>query len=104
MSASEISTLAQPVAIASRILLVTDDASIQHALAALLRDHELIVCADPEGAPASAARLDVDTVICHQRVPPASGVAVLREIRRAHPRAMRLLLCDRPDPRLLLDA
>ena len=104
MAVSEIGTLAQPDAGTSRILLVTDDRAIQHALAALLRQHELIVCADPEAAPASAARLDVDTVICHQRVPPASGIAVLREIRSAHPRAMRLLLCDRPDPRLLLEA
>jgi len=104
MSASDISTLAQPAGIASRILLVTGDAPIQHALAALLREHELLICADPEAAPAAAVRSDVDTIICHQRVPPASGIAVLREIRRAHPRAMCLLLCDRPDPRLLLEA
>src|SRR4051794_3466636 len=104
MAVSEISTLAQPDAGGSRILLVTDDRAIQHAPPALLRQHELIVCADAEGAASTAARLDVDTVICHQRVPPASGIAVLREIRSAHARAMRLLLCDRPDPRLLLDA
>jgi len=104
MSVSEISTLAKPDAGASRILLVTNERPLQHALAALLREHDLIVCADPGAAPASAARHDVDTVICHQRVPPASGISVLREVRSAHARAMRLLLCDRPDPRLLLDA
>ena len=104
MSVSEISTLAKPDAAASRVLLVTQELPLQHALTALLREHELIVCADPGAAPASAARHDVDAVICHQRVPPASGIAVLREVRNAHPRAMRLLLCDRPDPRLLLDA
>ena len=89
---------------ASRILLVTAEASIQHALTALLREHQVIVCADPDGAAAQAARNDVDTVICSQRVSPATGVEVLRAVKRAHARASRVLLSDRPDGRLLLEA
>jgi DNA-binding NtrC family response regulator len=89
---------------ASRILLVTAEGSIQHALVALLREHEVIVCADPDAAAALAARNDVDTVICSQRVPPLNAIDVLRDVKRAHPRGMRVLLSDRPEGRLLLDA
>ncbi|HSC10889.1 MAG TPA: hypothetical protein VLC97_07930 [Rhodanobacteraceae bacterium] len=95
---------ARPPEPASRILLVTAEGSIQHALVALLREHEVIVCADPDAAAALAAKNDVDTVICSQRVPPATGIDVLRAVKRAHPRGMRVLLSDRPEGRLLLDA
>lgn len=95
---------AQSAAPASRILLVTAEAGIEHALVALLREHQIIVCADPDAAAALAAKHDVDTVICSQRVPPLTGVDVLRAVGRAHARGVRVLLSDRPDARMLLDA
>jgi len=101
MAADEVKPAASP---ASRILLVTAEASIQHALVALLREHQVIVCSDPDAAAAQAAKHDVDTVICSQRVPPLTGVDVLRAVKRAHARGVRVLLSDRPEGRLLLDA
>jgi len=101
MAADEVKPAAGP---ASRILLVTAEASIQHALVALLREHQVIVCSDPDAAAAQAAKHDVDTVICSQRVPPLTGVDVLRAVKRAHARGVRVLLSDRPEGRLLLDA
>jgi len=68
------------------------------------RDHEIIRCADAGVAVQLAAARDVDAVLCEQKLTPALGVELLAEIRQAHPRALRLLLCDRPDVRLLLDA
>jgi len=101
MAADEVKPAAGP---ASRILLVTAEASVQHALVALLREHQVIVCSDPDAAAAQAAKHDVDTVICSQRVPPLTGVDVLRAVKRAHARGVRVLLSDRPEGRLLLDA
>ena len=100
MAADEVN----PPGPASRILLVTADDSIQHALVALLREHQVIVCADPDAAASLAKKHDVDTVICSQRVPPLTGIDVLREVKRAHARGVRVLLSDRPEGRLLLDA
>jgi DNA-binding NtrC family response regulator len=100
MAADEV----KPPGPASRILLVTADSSIQHALVALLREHQVIVCADPDAAASLAAKHDVDTVICSQRVPPVTGIDVLRDVKRAQARGMRVLLSDRPEGRLLLDA
>src|SRR5678815_4741392 len=100
MAADEV----KPPGPASRILLVTADSSIQHALVILLHEHQVIVCADPDAAASLAAKHDVDTVICSQRVPPVTGIDVLRDVKRAQARGMRVLLSDRPEGRLLLDA
>ncbi|HET7064708.1 MAG TPA: hypothetical protein VFI49_10585 [Rudaea sp.] len=104
MAADEVKPAGPAAAPASRILLVTAEGSIQHALVALLREHQVIVCADPDAAAALASKHDVDTVICGQRVPPVTGIDVLRAVRRGHARGMRVLLSDRPEGRLLLDA
>jgi DNA-binding NtrC family response regulator len=104
MAAEEVSRSGPDGAPASRILLIAAEGSIQHALVALLRDHQVIVCSDPDAAAALAQKHDVDTVICSQRVPPATGVEVLRAVKSAHARGMRVLLTDRPEGRLLLDA
>ena len=87
-----------------RLLTITHDARVQRALDVLWRDHDVIACADPLAAAALAASRDVDAVLCDQRVGQAFGVDLLREIRQLHPRALRMLLSDRPEPRLLLDA
>jgi DNA-binding NtrC family response regulator len=87
-----------------RLLSVTRDGRVQRALAVLWREHDVIACADPAGAAALAASRDVDAVLCDQRLPPVLGVDLLRDIRQAHPRALRMLLSARADARLLLDA
>lgn len=104
MAAEEINPPQSADAPASRILLVTAEGSIQHALVALLREHQVIVCANPDAAAKLAAQHDVDAVICSQRVPPVTGLDILRDVKRTHVRGVRVLLCDRPDSRLLLDA
>jgi len=87
-----------------RILTVTATARVQRALSVLWREYQVIACADPAAALELARPRDVDAVLCDQRVAPVIGVDLLRDIRQAHPRALRLLLSDRPDARTLLDA
>lgn len=87
-----------------RLLLASGDARVQRALGVLWRGHEVIACNDPAAAPALAKARDVDAVVCDQRVPPALGIDLLVEMRQLQPRALRMLLTDRPDARLLLDA
>jgi serine/threonine-protein kinase len=86
-----------------RLLSVTGDAHVQRALNVLWREHEVIAC-DGAAAVALAVERDVDAVLCTQRMPGALGVDLLCEVRQVQPRALRLLVSDRPDPRLLLDA
>jgi serine/threonine-protein kinase len=106
MFADEIHHSPQPVGEARpfRVLTVTADARIQRALDVLWREHEVVACADSGLAVAMAVERDVDAVLCDQRVPPALGVELLSQVREVQPRALRMLLCDRPDARLLLDA
>lgn len=89
---------------AFRVLTVTADVRIQRALNVLWREHEVVACADAGVAAPLAIEHDVDAVLCDQHLAPAQGVEVLTQIREVHPRALRMLLCDRPDQRLLLDA
>lgn len=106
MYADEIRHSGQPTVDARpfRVLTVTANARVQRALDVVWREHEIIACADSGVAVALAGARDVDGVLCDQKVGTALGVDVLVEIRQAHPRALRMLLCDRPDARLLLDA
>jgi serine/threonine-protein kinase len=106
MFADEIQHVPQAAVDASafRILTVVTDARVQRALQVLWRQHEVIACTDPAAAIELARGRDVDAVLCDQRVPPQLGVDVLRDLRRAHPRALRILLVERPEPRLLLEA
>ena len=87
-----------------RLLCVTAEAHIQRALGVLWREHQVIACADAGAAVALAVERDVDAVLCSQRMPDALGVDLLCEVRQVQPRALRVLLSDRPDARLLLDA
>lgn len=87
-----------------RVLTVTADPRVQRSLDVLWREHDVIACADPAAAIELARQQDVDAVLCHQHVPPLLGVDLLRDLRQGHPRALRFLLAEQPDPRLLLDA
>jgi len=87
-----------------RLLCVTAEPHIQRVLNVLWREHQVIACADAGAAVALAVERDVDAVLCTQRMPDALGVELLCEVRQVQPRALRLLLSDRPDARLLLDA
>jgi serine/threonine-protein kinase len=87
-----------------RVLTVSADARMQRALDVLWREHEVIACSDGAAAIEAAQRHDVDAILCDQRIGAVLGVDLLREAREKAPRAMRLLLADRPDARLLLDA
>src|SRR5262249_12706626 len=106
MFADEIRHAPAPVADTRplRLLTATADARLQRALDMVWRAHEVVACTDPAAVVATAQQRDVDVVLCDQRIPPAFGVEILTELRGAHPRALRILLSDRPDARLLLHA
>lgn len=106
MFADELRHSAQPTVDARpfRVLTVTANPRVQRALDVVWREHEIVACADSAAAVALAGARDVDGVLCDQKVGAALGVDLLVEVRQAHPRALRMLLCDRPDARLLLDA
>lgn len=80
-----------------RVLCIDDEARILRALKALFRDHEVYTTTDPQEAIRWASAHDVDVVVCDQRMPKMQGIEVLREIRIAHPRAMRVLLTGYAD-------
>lgn len=85
-----------------RILCIDDELRILRALKALLRDCEVQICNDPRQAVAMASQFDIDVVICDQRMPQMQGVEVLREIKLATPRAMRILLTGYADLKAVL--
>lgn len=87
---------------ALRILMIDDEARILRALKALLRDCESWQTTNPLEAVALARQHDVDVVICDQRMPQKVGVDVLREIKEAHPRALRILLTGYSDLKAVL--
>ena len=80
-----------------RILLVDDEARILRALKALFRDYETFQTTNPLEAVSLARQHDVDVVICDQRMPEKTGVDTLRDIKEAHPRALRVLLTGYSD-------
>lgn len=85
-----------------RILFVDDEARITRALKALFRDHEVYATNDPREAAKLAAEHDVDVIVCDQRMPQMTGTECLREVRRAAPRAMRILLTGYSDLKAVL--
>ncbi len=85
-----------------RILCIDDELRILRALKALLRDHEVVYTQDPREGPALAQQHDIDVVICDQRMPQMLGADCLREIKRAAPRAMRILLTGYSDLKAVL--
>lgn len=80
-----------------RVLCIDDEARILRALKALFRDMDVTITTDPAEAIRFAAEKDIDVVVCDQRMPKMQGIEVLREIRIAHPRAMRILLTGYAD-------
>jgi DNA-binding NtrC family response regulator len=80
-----------------RILCIDDEARILRALKALFREHEVHTTGEPKLAIHWAKEKDIDVVVCDQRMPQMQGVEVLREIKLAHPRAMRILLTGYSD-------
>ncbi|MEO8672233.1 MAG: response regulator [Tahibacter sp.] len=87
---------------AIRVLFIDDEARILRALKALFRDVEVYTCTDPRDAIVQAKQHDVDVVVCDQRMPEMLGGEVLREIKSAHPRAMRILLTGYSDLKAVL--
>jgi DNA-binding NtrC family response regulator len=85
-----------------RILLIDDEARILRALKALLRDYETFQTTNPLEAVTLAKQHDVDVVICDQRMPEKHGIDVLRDMREAHPRALRILLTGYSDLKAVL--
>ncbi len=80
-----------------RVLCIDDEARILRALKALFRDMDVHTTTEPSEAIRWAAEHDVDVIVCDQRMPKMQGIEVLREIRLAHPRAMRILLTGYAD-------
>lgn len=80
-----------------RVLCIDDEARILRALKALFRDMEVYTTTDPGEAIRWSREKDIDVVVCDQRMPKMQGIEVLREIRLAHPRAMRILLTGYAD-------
>lgn len=80
-----------------RILCIDDEARILRALKALFREHEVYVTSEPRLALRLVTEKDIDVVVCDQRMPQMLGVDLLREIKLAHPRSMRILLTGYSD-------
>jgi len=85
-----------------RILTIDDESRILRALKALLRDYTTFQTTNPLEAVGLAKKHDVDVVICDQRMPEKAGIDVLRDIKEAHPRAMRVLLTGYSDLKAVL--
>ena len=85
-----------------RLLCIDDEARITRALKALFRDCQVELCNDPRQAVAMVAAFDPDVVICDQRMPQMEGVDVLRELKSAAPRTMRILLTGYADLKAVL--
>ncbi len=80
-----------------RILCIDDEARILRALKALFREHDVYTTSSAKLAVRLASEHDIDVVVCDQRMPEMLGVEVLRDIKIAHPRAMRILLTGYSD-------
>ena len=77
-----------------RILLVDDDSTYLQRLARALRDRGYTVSAveTAEEAPAAAAELKPDAAVLDLKLPVASGLVCLRELRAAWPELRVLIL------------
>jgi two-component system response regulator RegA len=77
-----------------RILLVDDDTTYLQRLAKALRDRSYTVAAveSTEAARAAAAELRPDAVVLDLKLPDASGLVCLRELREAWPEIRVLML------------
>ena len=81
-----------------RVLFVDDEERILNALRALFRD-EFDVTTSTSGAAAIEALKanPVQIIVSDQRMPGMAGVELLREARKRHPRAVRILLTGYSD-------
>jgi response regulator RpfG family c-di-GMP phosphodiesterase len=91
---------------ASTVLLVDDEPNILRALRRVLRGTGWAILDAPDG-PAALALLDahpVDLVLSDMRMPGMDGAALLHEVHRRRPEAVRMLLTGYADVRATIDA
>lgn len=85
-----------------KILFIDDELRILRALKALFRDQKVVIESDARAAIELARHGDFDVVVCDQRMPGIEGIEVLRQIKEATPRAMRILLTGYSDLKAVL--
>ena len=87
-----------PAAPKTRVLFVDDEERILNALRMLFRDEYDVVTASSGAAAVELLQKEpVQIVVSDQRMPGMAGVEVLREVKKAHPRTVRLLLTGYSD-------
>jgi len=87
-----------PAAPKTRVLFVDDEERILNALRMLFRDEYDVVTASSGAAAIELMQKEpVQIVVSDQRMPGMAGVEVLREVKKAHPRTVRLLLTGYSD-------
>jgi DNA-binding NtrC family response regulator len=85
------------------VLCVDDEPNIVRALQWLLQtDFDVQTATSGQEALALVRLNDFDVVISDQRMPGMSGVELLREVRRASPRSIRILLTGYSDMQAIL--
>jgi serine/threonine-protein kinase len=89
---------AAPAAPKTRVLFVDDEERILNALRMLFRDEYDVVTASSGAAAVELLQKDpVQIVVSDQRMPGMAGVEVLREVKKANPRTVRILLTGYSD-------
>ena len=87
-----------PAAPRTRVLFVDDEERILTALKMLFRDEYDVVTASSGAAAVDLMQKEaVQIVVSDQRMPGMAGVEVLREVKKANPRTVRILLTGYSD-------
>lgn len=88
------------------ILVVDDDESIRRALGRMLQrvGHEVITCADGDGALEIARERHVDIALVDRQMAGLDGIAVLAQLREMQPMCTRVLLSGAIDLETALEA
>ena len=88
------------------LLLVDDEGNSLLSLCRLLRGggHRIVVARRGTEGLAKLAELDVDVVLCAQRMPGMSGVEFLRQVKTLSPDIVRMVLSDCTDLHAIFDA
>lgn len=87
------------------LLFVDDEPDILLALKALFRQRYEVYTADNGAAAIDLLRRQrIDVLICDQRMPGMTGIAVLREALEFSPKTVRLLLTGYADQQAVLDS
>jgi DNA-binding NtrC family response regulator len=76
----------------TRILVVDDDAALRRALIRVLRAADVVAVASAEEALVALSEKPFDAVLTDYGLKPMDGVALLREVARAHPKLGRYLM------------